>query len=211
MYFIHGEGSAPEAGVPGNEVPESGHADPMLNFWEGDWYGWWVVWTADGTYSAWEDQAWDAYAHIDVNDDYTGTVTLWEVDSSRQDPIAVVDVTFRSGVSEYGCMVSESGWFMDCEVGHADWNLDVGASMVRMFDRMIAIDSYYYEPANSDNNFNYVFILRPWGMDWEDVRDVDAEGTYYSDMMPLEYSAWYLPLIEQGRGLPDCYEDGVNG
>jgi hypothetical protein len=48
-------------------------------------------------------------------------------------------------------------------------------------------------------------------MDWDDVDGVVAEGTYYDDMMPLEYSAWYLPLIEQGRGLPDCYEDGVNG
>ena len=211
MHFVPGEGSAPDVTVSGGEASSGNHDDPMLNFWEGDWYGWWVVWYGDGTFASWEDSAWDAYAHIEVNDDYTGTVTLWEVDSSREDPIAVVDVSFRSGVSEYGCMVSESGWFMDCEVGHADWNLDVGSSMVRMFDKMIAIDSYYYEPENEDNNFNYVFILRPWGMDWEDVRGVDAEGTYYSDMMPVEYDSWYLPLINKGVAeLPDSYQAGLD-
>ena len=211
MHFVPGEGSAPTVTESETQEPENEFDDPILNFWEGDWYGWWVVWSGDGTYDSLEDSAWDAYAHIDVNDDYTGTVTLWEVDSSREDPIAVVDVSFRTGISEYGCMVSESGWFMDCEVSHADWNLDVGASMVRMFDKMIAIDSYYYEPENDDNSFNYVFILRPWGMDWEDVRGVDAEGTYYSDMMPIEYENWYLPLIESGVDtVPDSYQAGLD-
>ena len=215
MIFIPGQPGAvkpPEEEVEDEtEAPAQDSTNPILNFWEGDWYGWWVVWDGEGTYDSWEDSAWDAYAHIEVNDDYTGTVTLWEVDSSREDPIAVVDVSFRTGVSEYGCMVSESGWFMDCEVGHADWNLDVGASMVRMFDKMIAIDSYYYEPENNDNGFNYVFILRPWGMDWEDVRGVDADGTYYSDMMPIEYDSWYLPLINKGVAeLPDSYQAGLD-
>ncbi len=210
MVFVRGEGSAPAVGggISGNEEELT---DPMLKFWEGDWYGWWVIWTGNGEYSDMENDAWDAYAHIDVNADYTGTVTLWDVNSSRDEPIAIVDVTFKQGVGENGCMVSESGWFFDYEVQHADWNLDVAASMVRMFDNMIAIDSNYYDPEDSDSSYNYVFILRPWGMDWDDVDGVVAEGTYYDDMMPLEYSAWYLPLIEQGRGLPDCYEDGVNG
>ena len=211
MTFVPGEGGAPQVIVPGVEDPEESLDDPILNFWEGDWYGWWVVWSGDGIYDSMEDEGMDAYAHIDVNADYTGTVTLWDVDSSRSDPVAVVDVSFRSGVSEYGCMVSESGWFKDCEVAHADWNLDVGASMVRMFDSMIAIDSYYYDPADSDNSYNYVFILRPWGMEWEDVRDVNADGTYYADMMPFAYEDWYLPLLEGGvEYLPDSYEAGLN-
>ena len=211
MHFVPGEGSAPDVTVSGGEATSGNHEDPMLNFWEGDWYGWWVVWTGEGTYASWEDKAWDAYAQIEVNDDYTGTVTLWDVDYSRQDPMAEVEVSFRSGVSENGCMVSESGWFMDYEVKHADWNLDVGASMVRMFDNMIAIDSYYYDPENPDDSFNYVFILRPWGMDWEDVRGVVEEGTYYGDMMPIEYDNWYLPLINNGvTTMPDNYEEGEN-
>ena len=209
MIFVPGERGGSSAAAPGGDQVDAGELDPMLAFWEGDWYGWWVVWTGSGSFASMEDSAWDAYAHIDVNPDYTGTVTLWEVDSSREEPLAVVEVSFRSGVSEYGCMVSESGWFMDCEVAHADWNVDVGASMVRMFDNMIAIDSYYYEPANSDNSFNYVFILRPWGMDWEDVRGIEAEGTYYSDMMPMEYDTWYLPLIEKGVSvMPDSHQEG---
>lgn len=208
LVFVRGEaGEAPAVGADVAEDREE-LTDPMLKFWEGDWYGWWVMWSADGEYESMEDDGWDAYATIDVSSDYTGTVTLWDVDSSWDEPIAVVDVSFRQGLGEEGCMVSESGWFYDCEVAHADWNIDPPASMVRMFDNMIAIDSYYVNPENSDNTYNYVFILRPWGMDWEDVRGVEAEGTYYEDMMPFEYESWYLPLIEQGEDLPESHEAG---
>lgn len=211
MHFVPGEGSAPAVTEPETQEPENAFDDPMLNFWEGDWYGWWVIWSGDGYYADMEDDGWEAFAHIDVNEDYTGTVTLWDTDTTRDDPLAVVEVSFRSGISEYGTIISESGWFINDEVEHADWNCDVGASMVRMFDSMIAIDSYYYDPDNPDDSFNYVFILRPWGMDWEDVRGVDAEGTYYSDMMPFEYDSWYLPLIESGVDyLPESYEAGLD-
>lgn len=79
-----------------------------------------------------------------------------------------------------------------------------------MFDRMIAIDSYYYHPENSNNSFNYIFILRPWGMEWEDVRGVEDDDTYYADMMPFMYDSWYLPLIQAGvDSMPDSYEAGL--
>ena len=46
-------------------------------------------------------------------------------------------------------------------------------------------------------------------MDWEDVRGIEAEGTYYSDMMPMEYDTWYLPLIEKGVSvMPDSHQEG---
>lgn len=126
--YVNENGQAPaldthetEATAPKSQnEPEDSTTDPIRSFWEGDWYGWWSVWSADGVYESMEDEGWDAYAHIEVNDDNTGTVTLWDTDGSRDDPLAVVEVSFRSGVTEYGCMVSESGMFTDCAVGHAD-------------------------------------------------------------------------------------------
>ena len=48
-------------------------------------------------------------------------------------------------------------------------------------------------------------------MDWENVRGVDAEGTCYWDMMPIEYEYRYLPMINKGvEELPDSYRDGLD-
>ena len=48
-------------------------------------------------------------------------------------------------------------------------------------------------------------------MDWEDVRGVDAEGTCYCDVMPIEYESRYLPLINKSvEERPDSYRDGLD-
>lgn len=51
------------------------------------------------------------------------------------------------------------------------------------------------DPSDPDSGFNYYIILRPWGMDWEDVRIADNSDNLYTDMMPLAYDDWYLPNI----------------
>lgn len=51
--------------------------------------------------------------------------------------------------------------------------------------------------------------LRPWGTEWEDVRNGDTSGCIYGDMMPVRYDDWYAPLLEQGvTELPASYADG---
>ena len=48
------------------------------------------------------------------------------------------------------------------------------------------------------DSFNYEIYLRPWGMEWEDVRALDTTALPYSNMMPGYYDSWYLPLIKDG-------------
>lgn len=180
---------------PNTEATEA--ADPVSAYWEGDWYGWWVVTNAGGNYADWVDCYWDACATVSSYIDGTGNITIWDEDCAEDECIIDTDVTFGAGTTDYGCMMSESGSFWGCEIGHADWIVDPGASAVSSVDHMICIEGTYSDPDdNGDSWFDYVFYLRPWGMEWEDVRYVT--DLPYDDMMPKYYDTWYLPLIESG-------------
>lgn len=181
-------------------------------WWRGDWYGWWVVENAGGNYSDLVDSYWDACARIEFLDDSNGHITIWDEDYTFDSATIEVDVSFGAGTTENGCMMSESGYFWDAEVGHADWIVDPGASTVSSIDHMIWIDGTYEDPDNGENWLDYSIYLRPWGMDWEDVRTMDTEGLPYDDMMPKNYDSWYLPLISQGiTSAPDSFTDTPAG
>mgnify|MGYP007069200662 CR=1 FL=1 len=51
--------------------------------------------------------------------------------------------------------------------------------------------------------------LRPWGVDWSDVRTGDVSGCWYEDMMPPGYDSWYARLLAQGTAqMPDSFGEG---
>ena len=65
-----------------------------------------------GAYESMAGKWWDACAVIDIGLDYTGTVTIWDEDYSRADPMSQATVTLNSaGVGEHGTVMSESGYF----------------------------------------------------------------------------------------------------
>ncbi len=153
-------------------------------YWCTDWYGWWQMESCDGEYESLEGQWWDTCATIYVYDDDTGRVVLWDEDGSSSEEFCVCDVSFGPGTTSAGCMKSESGTFWgDCEIGHADWLVDPGASEVSDFDHMIAIEGRYEDETGG---FLYYIYLRPWGMDWEDVREYDES------LLPGFYDNWYV-------------------
>ena len=67
------------------------------------------------------------------------------------------------------------------------------------------------DPENEENSAYIYFVLRPWGMEWEDVRNADTDGMLYADMMPQYYESWYLPQIgastPAGQEAPDSGGD----
>ena len=136
-----------------------------------------------------EGQWWDVCGVIDIGEDYTGTVTLWDVDYSKDDPMALAEVSlYEAGTSEYGTVMSEGGWFTDVALEHADWIVDPGLTD---YENLIWIDGNY---ENGEDAFYYEIYLRPWGTYWDDV-DADSQPDTYND--------WYLPMIEAGKAMPD--------
>ena len=169
-------------------------------YWNGSWYGWWIIDDGYGDYSDMADGTYwyDCCAYIDIDEDGIGTIELWDEDCSIDELLAYVDISVGYGTTDAGCMMSESGSFWDAEVKSADWIVDPGASEVSDYDHMICIDGVFVDPSNEDNYFYYYIYMRPWGMLWDDV------GDYY---MPYYYYDWYLPCIESGAEMPDTIGD----
>ena len=181
---------AEEVIQPVEAVPEE-----TYGWWAGDWYGWWVLYSGDGKYEELDDQAWDVCARFTV-DGETGNLQIWNSNGSADALMADVQVSFGAGLTENGAFVSESGTFMDAELAHADWLVDAGVGYVKDFDHMICIDGAYEDPSDEDSGYDYYIFLRPWGMDWEDVRSADHSENLYDDMMPMLYDSWYVPQMD---------------
>ena len=209
--FTRGEGSAPKvehntsAGGEEPEEPEEPEELSVADWWSGKWYGWFVFSNASDYYSDRIGDYGDCLSEITVYDDGTGYVEMTWLDG---EVFATADVTFGTGTTDYGCMMSESGTILNLSIKHADWIVDPGASMVSDFDHMIHIDSTMYD--EDGDWIDYDFFLRPWGMDWEDVRVADTSNLLYDNMMPLEYDSWYLPQIG-GTAVPISAGDGYSG
>mgnify|MGYP001090247183 CR=1 FL=1 len=188
----------PAADTTGDEPPvdstltsdpaETG--DALLDWWNGEWYGWWKMSGCYGYYESMEGKWWDVCGVIDIGTDYTGTITLWDEDYTRSEPMASAQVSLsEAGTGEHGTMTSEDGQFTDIAIGHADWIVDPGLADR---DDLICIDGYY---ENGDDEFYYEIYLRPWGTYWDDADE---------DSRPKSYDDWYLPLIKAGKSMPDA-------
>ena len=169
--------------------------DALLDWWNGDWYGWWTMYGCYGSYEGMDGMAWDVCGTIDIGEDYTGTVTLWDEDYTKAEPMASTDVSLsEAGTGEYGTVTSEGGYFTDIPLEHADWIVDPGLSD---YEDLIWITGFY---ENGEDEFTYEIYLRPWGASWDDLSE---------DVQPLYYSDWYLPLIEAGAAMPDAIGEGA--
>ena len=189
------ETSADSTGSTNTALPAP-TGDALLDWWNGAWYGWWTMTGCSGAYESMAGQWWDACAVIDIDSDYTGTVTIWDEDYSRADPMSQATVTLNSaGVGEHGTVMSESGYFTNLPLEHADWIVDPAInSRFPDVENMICIEGWYED---GEDEFYYEVYLRPWGQLWDDF------AADYPDDVPYYYDDWYLPLVEAGSAMPD--------
>ena len=204
MVFVPGDPSAaPEISVTPEETPTEApvaatEAAPAatqapaatnevaLEDWEGDYYGWWVIDYVRTGDSGYEGNWWDCCVTIDFNADGTGTMTIWDEDTTKADPLSVVDISGSIVNGTTARIVSESGYFMDCSVAHADW---LFYSDDTSYEDTLGFYTYY---VSTDLDMECYFFIRPWGMTWDDIQ---AENP---DYMTYYYEDWYLPLIQGG-------------
>ena len=162
------------------------------DWWEGDWYGWWIMNNTTGDYTNLEDSCWDACARIRFDSDGVGYIEIWDTDNDPDKCFAMADIEIVKGKGDMGSLVSTSGALYDYEFGYGHWYSDPAGSYTNEYENMFALEGYYINPEDSSNTFEYFIFLRPWGTDWEDVRnDPDNPNMPYTDMMPLLYDTWY--------------------
>jgi len=193
-----------------------------FSWWDGYWYGWWCIKNGTGIYESASDVAWDAYACISVYDGGDGYISLWDTGTSEYEPLACGYTVFESGITDKGRLVndyvtffSEGVWNNGSEASgmdleYAQWTIDPADSSVSHFENMIEIKGHYADPNNEEDSFDYFFYLRPWGSLWDDVANGDTSDCIYSDMMPLYYYDWYLPVLDLGYDYPpSSFEEGI--
>ncbi|MDR0489770.1 MAG: hypothetical protein LBH28_00790 [Oscillospiraceae bacterium] len=170
----------------GTFVSSNGHGDTAvgtiseaLAWWDGEWYGYWTVYSADETYKNYEGGIWDCYAVIDANADNTAVVYLWD------DDIELGSVEIQIEPDAGGIMggaTSEGGVLFDSPVKHADWLIYPFADYYgNETEDMIGIDARFKD--SDGDTFEYKICLRPWGMKWNDI----PEGEW-----PPGYEDWYV-------------------
>ena len=170
----------------------------QAEFWNGDWYGWWVINSGTGVYDGEDGSWWDACARIELDADGSGTLVLWDDSCEAGQTIAGAQVQASADLTTSGRLVSTDGSFFDCALSGADaWYIDAAPSESMPYSDMICISGVYTDPENGENTFVYSIYLRPWGESWEDVRADNEE------LMPYYYDDWYLPLIEADAPMPD--------
>lgn len=184
--------SETSASQTGETATSEQTGDALLDWWNGDWYGWWTVTGGDGEYESWNNKWWDCCANISIGADYTGKVIIWDEDLPRDNALSEANVALSAvGTGEYGTLTSEGGYIFDGELSHADWIIDPA---LMDYDNLICIDGWYED---ADGSFHYAMYLRPWGTLWDDIA---ADSP---DNLPYYYESWYLPLIKAGKSMPD--------
>lgn len=162
--------------------------DALLDFWNGQWYGWWAMsGGCTGDYEDLNGSWWDACAEIGIESDYTGTLKFWDEDFSRDDLIGTVEISLTAvGTGPHGTVMSEGGNFWGASIGHADWIVDPALAD---YENTLWIGGSY---EGDEGTFDYVMYLKPWGERWDDVEAASP------DDLPYHYADWYLPLVEAG-------------
>lgn len=138
------------------------------------WYGWWSV---EGSTGSLPDSWRDCCACLTTGD-YGAELRLWDEESSREEPLALVQLRWEDGL-----IVSRSGWFLGTEIREGEWRLDPAAEETALSGAAQA----------GDERFSYEIRLRPWGARWEES----------GGRLPFRYEDWYLPLIEDGAAMPE--------
>lgn len=162
--------------------------DALLSWWNGSWYGWWTMTDCTGSYQNMEGQWWDICGTIAVDEDCTGTLTLWDEDYTQASPTALVPIRLdAAGAGEHGTMTSQGGWFTDMSLDSGAWVSDPG---LLDYPQLIHIAGDY---EMEDNTYHYDIYLRPWGVYWDDMDEA---------ALPYLYHDWYLPMIASGSAMP---------
>ena len=126
--------------------------------WNGSWYGFLYLSDAYGDWKEYDEDIYDAYMVIDVDEDGNGTMAIFIGDDEGQ----TVDSYIFADENHFE--VTE-GEFWDCGLTLSQWWLAI--SPVDEGHLVVISDTYIDSELTEDDGFDYMFMFRPWGELWE--------------------------------------------
>ena len=192
----------PEDGDTGdvqvNEPAANQLSQDALDWWTGDWYGWWTIFDGTGAFELYTNEAWDCCAYIEELPDGTYLLSLWDEDYNdyQNDCLAEVVIQFDPSASagDKGAAISTDAaenFFWSGHVGEGDWVIDPEAAGT---DNMLVIESTFTQESDG-STCEYGVVLTKWGHEWNE----DAV------LPPDYYETYFVPLMESGEALPEVF------
>lgn len=145
----------------------------------GDWYGWWKIANAKGSWYSSDGVWFDCCAQISEENGAI-SLTAWDENFTRSEYNLKISADigkngiYCTGGKAFGISVDEGG----CTISVSE---DGGG-------KLLIISGHIKE--GKYDSFDYVIYLRPWGDKW-------------TGDIPYYYESWYLPLIEAAQPMPD--------
>lgn len=168
--------------------------DADTDWWNGQWYGWWMTTSCEGEYASWEDAWWDCCAEITVDENGQGHLLLWDEDLPKDEPLAEIDLVLSEDGGTMGTATTTSGYFMDQNVSYGDYAMDPSQNS---YENLLSLQGWY---ETGDGGFYFEAYLRPWGQLWDDmITENEGYAPYYYDK--------YVQAVKNGESAPeDIYE-----
>ncbi len=160
------------------------------DWWNGEWYGWWMTSSCEGEYESWEGAWWDCCAEITMDENGQGHLLLWEEDYSKDEPLAEIDLVLSEDGGTMGTAIAKSGYFMDLNVSYGEYVMDPSSNT---YENLLSLKGWY---ETSDGGFFFEVYLRPWGQLWDDmIADDEGYAPYYYEQ--------YVKAVENGESAPE--------
>jgi len=180
---IHAAAKAREDGQ--STAPTETGETEQIDALTGDWYGWWKMVNTSGDWAQMDGYWWDCCAEA-AEDGPTVRLLLWDEDLPKETLLAVLSI--RSGND--GALNCTGGELLSAVMEKDGCTIELRQDGGEKFLTITG----HYDATVKTGSFDYSIYLRPWGQRWEDAED---------DELPYYYESWYLPLIEDGKEMPD--------
>lgn len=166
-------------------APQKTAGTEAIDAMTGDWYGWWKMNNTSGDWALLDGYWWDCCAEAE-EDGAAVRLLLWDEDLPKETLLAVLSVQCRKD----GALRCTGGEFLSAVMEKDGCEIELKQDGGEKFLTITG----HYDATVKTGSFDYSIFLRPWGQKWEDAED---------DELPYYYESWYLPLIEEGKEMPD--------
>ncbi len=179
-----------EAPVSANGGNADENAENALMLQNTQWYGWWMITDATGDYEDYDGEYFDCCATFEKTNEGYVLMSIWDETYPDYEDECLGEVYFEE---IDGMLVSvEGGFFYTGEaVGEGQMLIDPDFSD---FEHTLFT---YANIEDETGSFVASINLTEWGYEW------DEEFNDY----PTYYESYFLPLMEEGEGLPADISD----
>lgn len=154
------------------------------------WYGWWMVADTTGEYDEYDGYYFDCCANIEPTDEGYLLMSVWDEVFPSYEDNCVGELYFE----EYDeGLLSVGGYFYTGE--------DVGENgEIAIIPGISGVENTLFTTVDVEDetgSFVATLFLTKWGTEWN-----EEFGEY-----PTYYDSYFLPLMEEGAGLPADISD----